>query len=229
MPDFADLSHAFEDGMPGFRLVDGGETVEFTAEIGPFRTHEDMAPLYAPGVSFEITEMCFQTSIGTYLDSPYHRYPDRRDVSQLALTEVIRPGIAVDARGAAPGEAVGPSVLPEADLAGMAVLVCFGWDEHWGTERYYDYPFIAGEVIAELLDRDVALVGVDTLNIDDHGDPARPAHSAFLAEDVLIVENLANVEAVLGDPFRFFAVPWKARATAAIPVRAFAELDPTAP
>ena len=225
MSTLVDLSHDFADGMPGFRIEEDGGTVEFTAEVGPFRTHEEMAHHYAEGVSFEISEMRFQTSVGTYLDSPYHRYPDRRDVGALSLSEVVRPGVAVDARGAEPGQAVGPEVLPDADLAGRTVLFCFGWDDHWGTEQYYEYPFVSEAVVDELLEREVALVGVDTLNVDDHRDPARPVHSRLLAEDVLIVENLANVDAVLGEPFRFFAAPLKAIGTAAMPVRAFAEVD----
>lgn len=224
MASLVDLSHDFEDGMPGFRMVEDGETVEFTAEIRPFRTHEEMAPHYADGVSFEITEMGFQTSVGTYVDSPYHRHPERRDVGELELSEVVRPGVAVDARGADPGGAVGPEVLPDVDLAGRAVLFCFGWDDHWGTEAYYEYPFVSEAVVDELLAREVALLGVDTLNVDDHRDPARPVHSRLLAEDVLIVENLANVDALIDVPFRFFAVPLKANGAAAMPVRAFAEV-----
>lgn len=224
MTSLVDLSHAFEDGMPGFRMVEDGETVEFTAEIGPFRTHDEMAHHYDEGVSFEITEMRFQTSVGTYLDSPYHRYPDRRDVGAIELSEVVRPGVAVDVRGADPGEAVGPEMLPDRDLAGKAVLFCFGWDARWGTEAYYEYPSVSEAVVSELLERDVALVGVDTLNVDDHHDPARPVHSRLLAEDVLIVENLANVDALVGETFRFFAAPLKAIGAAATPVRAFAEV-----
>lgn len=225
MSALVDLSHAFEDGMPGFRMAEDDGTVEFTAEIRPFRTHAEMARHYDEGVSFEITEIRFKTSVGTYLDSPYHRYPDRRDVGSLGLEEVVRPGVAVDARGAEPGEAVGPEVLPEADLAGRAVLFCFGWDDHWGTEAYYEYPFVSEELVTALLEHDAGLVGVDTLNVDDHHDPARPTHSRFLAEDVLIVENLANVDAVLDERFRFFAAPLKAKGAAAMPVRAFAEVD----
>lgn len=225
MPTLVDLSHDFEDGMPGFRMVEDGETVEFSAEVHPFRTHAEMAHHYADGVSFEITEMQFQTSVGTYLDAPAHRFPGERDVGDLELAEVVRPGIAVDVRGAAPGEAVGPEILPDTDLAGRAVLFCFGWDERWGTDAYYDYPYVSETVVAELLDRDAALVGVDTLNVDDHADPARPAHSRLLDEDVLIVENLANLQAVLGESFRFFAAPLKANGAVAMPVRAFAEVE----
>lgn len=225
MSEFVDLSHDFEDGMPGFRMVEDGETLEFTADIHPFRTHKEMAHHYADGVSFEITELRFQTSVGTYLDAPAHRFREGRDVAALELDEVIMPGLVVDARGLKPGDALGPESLPAVELAGQAVLFCFGWDDHWGTDAYYEYPFISEGLVSALLDRDVGLVGVDTLNVDDHRDQTRPAHSLLLAEDVLIVENLANLDAVLDSEFRFFAVPIKAHGAVAMPVRAFAEID----
>ena len=66
---------------------------------------------------------------------------------------------------------------------------------------------------------------VNALNVDDTRDPARPTHTRLLARDILIVENLTGLAALHGRRFRFFAVPIKARRTASMPVRAFAELE----
>ncbi len=226
MTSFIDLSHDFEDGMPGFRLRnEDGTVTPFTAHIRPFMTHAQSAPHYHGLAAFEVTEITFQTSVGTYLDSPYHRYPDRRDIAALRLEEVILPGLVIDVRGRGPFEPVGADVLPSAlDLAGRAVLFNFGWDQHWGTELYHSYPFISRDLIAALVTRGVKLVGVDTINIDDSHDPERPAHSELLKRDVLIVENLAHLDRLHGRVFRFFAVPIKGKRVAAMPVRAFAEV-----
>jgi kynurenine formamidase len=223
---FIDLSHKFEDGMPGFRMKseDGG-TIQYTAHIHPFFTHEQSSPKYGGQAAFEITEITFQTSVGTYLDSPYHRYPERRDISQLRLDEVILPGIVVDVRGRGAFEAVGPEALPPGlDARGKAVLFNFGWDAHWGTEAYQAYPFLSKACIERLLDMGAKLVGVDTVNIDDSHDLSRPAHTLLLKQDVLIVENLTGLDALHSKDFRFFAVPIKAVKTAAMTVRAFAEV-----
>ncbi len=188
-------------------------------------THEESKPRYDGKAMFEVTEITFQTSIGTYLDSPYHRYPDRRDISQLRLDEVILPGVVIDVRGRGPFEAVGLDALgTPPDVRGRAVLFNFGWDAHWGREEYHAYPFIARDVIDWLIEAGAKLVGVDTINVDSSRDPERPAHSAFLQRDVLIVENMANLAALHGVDFRFFAVPIKGVKVAAMPVRAFAEV-----
>jgi arylformamidase len=219
-----DLSHDFADGMPGFSLRREGEVRQFTASIRPFVTHEDSAPFYDGQASFEITEISFQTSIGTYLDSPRHRWPERRDIAGLTLEDVILPGLCVTVADVQPGERVGLSRLdlPE-DLSGKAVLIRFGWDIHWATPAYDNYPFIDTDVIAALRDRGAKLLGVDTPNADSRSDLSRPAHTVLLGQDILIVENLRDLGRLPGTGFRFFAVPIKAVGAAAMTIRAFAE------
>ncbi|PZU86324.1 MAG: cyclase [Chelatococcus sp.] len=221
---FIDLSHDFADGMPGFSLRREGEVRQFTASIRPFVTHRDSAPFYDGQASFEITEISFQTSIGTYLDSPRHRWPERRDIAGLTLDEVILPGLCVTVADARPDERIGLSRLdlPE-DLSGKAVLIRFGWDIHWATPAYDRYPFIDADVIAALRDRGAKLLGVDTPNADSRSELSRPAHTVLLGEDILIVENLRDLGRLPAAGFRFFAVPIKAVGAAAMTVRAFAE------
>ncbi|MEY7851637.1 cyclase family protein [Natrarchaeobius sp. A-rgal3] len=223
---FVDLSHSFEDGMPGFRMEDEDGTVtEYTAEIQPFFTHEESESFYDGESAFEVTEVTFQTSVGTYLDSPYHRYPDGRDIGDLDIDELVLPGVVVDARGLKPYDELGVNALPtDRNLENRAVLFNFGWDDHWGTETYRSYPYISDALIDRLIDENVGLVGVDTINIDDHRNPSRPAHTRFLDEEIYIVENMTGLDALFEDSFRLFAVPIKATQTAAMPIRAFAEL-----
>ena len=224
--EFVDLTHEFRDGMPGFRMRgEDGEEIEYTAEIRPFLTHEETRPTYDGRASFEITEMAFQTSVGTYLDAPAHRFPGGRDVADLALDELVHDGVVVDVRDYEPYEAIDERVLPDdADLAGRAVLFNFGWDAHWGTESYREYPYVSEALVDRLVAEEVALVGVDTINVDDDRNPARPAHTKLLGEEILVVENLRGLDALSTQGFRFHAVPIPAVDAAAMPVRAYAEI-----
>jgi kynurenine formamidase len=70
--------------------------------------------------------------------------------------------------------------------------------------------------------RPVFLFPVDTDNIDDTGDPSRPAHTAILAAGIPLVEHLCNLDALPSAGGRFFAVPVKVRGMATFLVRAFA-------
>lgn len=222
---FVDLAHELYDGMPGFKFKDEqGRTIQYTARVRPFFTHEESRPKYDGLAEFEVTEIRLQTSIGTYLDAPFHRFPDGRDISQLALDELIVDGVCVDARDMAAWQPFPANRLPPGDVRGKAVLFCFGWDRYWGQEAYFSYPFLSVDALHALIERGAAIVGVDTVNADDSRDLTRPAHTLLLRNDVLIVENLMNLDAVVGRDFRFFAVPVKVRGGAAMTVRAFAEV-----
>jgi arylformamidase len=221
-----DLSHTIEDGMPGFvmRAADG-RAVPLSASIRPFLTHEQSRPFYDGKASFEVTEMSFQTSIGTYIDSPRHRFQGRRDIAQLSLDELVLEGVLVYVPNALGGESIGLGRMRMPDeIGGKAVLFRFDWDKHWGTEAYSTYPHIGQDVIDCLVAGGAKLVGVDTLNVDDSTNPERPCHTHLLGNDILIAENLTNLAVLPAFGFRFFAIPIKAKDAAAMTIRAFAEV-----
>ena len=112
------------------------------------------------------------------------------------------------------------------DVRGKAVLVHTGWDVHWRTERYgTGHPFLARAAAEHLVAAGAALVGIDSLNIDDASDGARPAHTLLLGAGTPIVEHLCGLRELPDAGFRFFAVPVKVRGMGSFPVRAFAVLN----
>ncbi len=227
MTEIVDLTHIFADGMPGFRMKNReGELTEFTASIKPFLTHEESKPNYQGKASFEITEVSFQTSLGTYLDAPRHRFPGRADIAALPLSSLIIDSIVIDGRNARPDKPLTRSGFPpQSELENKAVLINFGWDRYWGTDDYYRYPYVDRDALSHLLDAGIKLFGVDAINADNPADLERPAHSWFLAAGIHIVENLRGLEALHDRRSRFFAIPLKVKDAAAFPVRAFAEVS----
>ncbi len=231
MTAFIDLSHDFADGMPGFTAtLPDGSRLRCTARIRPLITHAQSRGSFDGKAEFELTEASFQTSIGTYIDSPYVRHRDRRDVGALSIDELVLPGVMIDLGHLAAGAAAEIDDLRRAmggvlAVDGKAVLCRFGWDRLWGQDDYFTaYPFLSRAAIRELIDGGARLVGVDTWNVDDNKDAERPAHSWLLARDIFIVENLCNLAALGAARFRLFAVPIKARGAASMPIRAFAEM-----
>ena len=225
MVEYIDLTQPFYNGMPGFKMKhpDTGEILQYGCKIFPFRTREQMAPNYNPGVSFEITQFEFQSSVGTYLDAPYHRYPDGKDIGSLGLEQLIFEGVVINATSSE-DQSEFQMNLDGMDLEGKAVLFNFGWSQFFGKDKYHRQPYISEEIIDLLVIKKVGLVGVDTINIDNSANPARPAHTKLLGNDILIVENLCNLEELPQDNFTFFAMPIPAVKAAAIPIRAFAQI-----
>lgn len=94
---------------------------------------------------------------------------------------------------------------------------------HFGTSTYADAaPFLAEEAVAELVRRGAAMVGIDSLNLDDVDDLRRPAHAQLLGAGIPIVEHLRGLEQLPADGFQFTATPPPVAGMGTFPVRAFA-------
>jgi kynurenine formamidase len=176
---------------------------------------------YAPGVEFQIGKIEMVANTGTYVDSPFHRYADGKDLDALPLESLADLDTVVI-------RAVGERAVDRRAFEGhvvreRAVLVHTGWDRHWGTQRYLSgNPFLTADAAAYLVDQGAALVGIDSLNIDDLGESARPVHSTLLGADIPIVEHLTGLGRLPESDVRFFAVPPKVVGFGTFPVRAFA-------
>jgi arylformamidase len=210
-----DVSHAVEHGMITYRGLPAPLICDFLSREKS-RTH------YAEGTEFQIGKIEMVANTGTYLDTPFHRYADGADLSQLPLYQVAAlEGIVIRALNQAE-RAVDVSLFQEADVRGKAVLVHTGWDAHWRSEQYFEgHPFLTRETAQMLVERGARLVGIDSYNIDDTGDATRPVHSILLRSGIPIVEHLCNLEALPGAGFEFFSVPVKVKGMGTFPVRAF--------
>jgi kynurenine formamidase len=213
--DIIDLSHVIADGTVTYP---GLPAPVISDHLGRAESRER----YAPGYEFQIGRIDMVANTGTYLDTPFHRFADGHDLAGLDLARVAGvPGVLVDATA---GQAATAALLDDVDVAGRAVLVRTGWDLHWGTPRYGepDHPFLAVDAAERLVEAGAAVVGIDSVNIDDTRTGERPIHTLLLGAGIPIVEHLRGLEALGARPFRFFAVPPAVAGMGTFPVRAFA-------
>ena len=211
-----DLSHPIEAGMityPGLPAP----------EVHAILDRATSAGRYAPGVTFQIDLITLCGNTGTYMDSPFHRYADGADLAGLPPERLLDlPTVRIDVTGAA-SRAIDADAFAGHDLGGRAVLVHTGFDRFWRTEAYlHDNPFLPPDAVELLVAAGVALVGIDSLNIDSTDDPARPAHSGLLAAGIPIVEHMTNLGAVPHEGARLTAIPAPIRGTGTFPVRVLA-------
>jgi kynurenine formamidase len=208
-----DLSHTIEHGMITYRGLPA-------PLICDYLSRETSRQLYAEGTEFHIGRIDMVANTGTYLDSPFHRYADGKDLSELPLTSLAGlEGIVI----CCDTMAVTRDAFDGLDLQNKAVLVQTNWDQHWRTDAYFeDHPFLTEEAALYLKQCGVKLVGIDSYNIDDTRGKTRPAHSILLGAEILIVEHMTGLAHLPDTGFQFFAVPPKVKAFGTFPVRAFA-------
>ena len=210
MTRLIDLSHTVADGVVTYPGLPGPVITDHLSRAASRER-------YAPGVEFQIGRIDMVANTGTYLDTPFHRFPDGHDLAALALERVAGvPGIVLGV----------DDPLPD-DIAGYAVLFRTGWDAHWGTERYGDpdHPHLPTAQAERCVAGGAAIVGIDSVNIDTTTGGERPVHTALLAAGIPIVEHLTNLGALPPRGFELYAVPVKVRGMGTFPVRAFARLE----
>jgi arylformamidase len=216
-----DLSHTVEHGMTTYPGLPGPLICDYLSREAS-RQH------YAAGVEFHIGKIEMVANTGTYVDSPFHRYREGRDLADLALESLANLEAVVVRVEQGEGRAIAVERFHELPLENKAVLVHTGWDRHWRTEQYLSgHPFLTGEAAAYLSNAGVKLVGIDSLNIDDTADLTRPVHSILLGAGIPVVEHLCNLAALPDRGFRFFAVPAKVAGFGTWPVRAFGYVLPS--
>ena len=210
-----DVSHVVEHGMITYRGLPA-------PLICDFLSREQSRSIYAQGTEFQIGKIEMVANTGTYVDSPFHRYADGKDLSELPLDRLANlEGVLI--RAGKTGRAIDKAALRGHELRDKAVLIQTGWDTHWRTDRYFEgHPFLTRDAAEYLVKAQPALVGIDSLNIDDTEDWTRPVHSFLLGAEVPIVEHLRGLDQLADLPFRFFAVPVKVKGMGTFPVRAYA-------
>ena len=218
MPKFIELSHVIQDGMITYEGLPG-------PKISDHLSREASRQHYAEGTTFQIGKIKMVANTGTYIDAPFHRYQEGNDMSQLDLASVANlDGLVFHAPPNS--RKITPDVFSGRDVRGKAVLIHTGWDRHWRTAPYFeDHPYLTRESAEYLKLRGSALVGIDSLNIDDNADGTRPAHTILLGGGIPIVEHLCNLDALSDNGFKFFAVPAAVKGLGSFPVRAFAIIE----
>lgn len=215
-PRLIELSHVIRAGMVTYPGLPG-------PEIGDHLSREASRAAYAPGTEFQIGRISMVANTGTYLDTPAHRYAEGADLPGVPLERLAGlDGLVV--RLPEGVRAVDPLLLAPYEVAGKAVLIHTGWDRHWGTDAYGDsaHPYVTTDGAAWLAERGAALVGIDSVNIDDIDDKSRPAHSTLLAAGIPIVEHLCGLRELPPHGFRFHAAPPMVSGMGTFPVRAYA-------
>ena len=215
-PRLVDLSHTVRDGMITYRGLPG-------PVVRDHLSRRESREHYAEGTEFQVGMIQMVGNTGTYLDTPFHRFEGGRDLAALPLERVADlDGVLIEADVGAE-RAISRESLAGPEVSGRAVLIRTGWDRHWGTDGYFEgHPFLTGGAAAYLAEAGAALVGIDSLNVDDTEDGRRPVHTTLLGRGIPIVEHLTGLERLWGHRFRFSAVPVKVAGLGSFPVRAFA-------
>lgn len=213
---FIDLSHTIEDGTVTYKGLPA-------PKICDYWTREESKNWYDEDTSFQIGKIEMVSNTGTYIDTPFHRYEDGKDLSDILIEKTALLNAVVIRVPYQESKVIDAAIFKQYDINNKAVLVHTGWDELWQKEEYYtENPYLTAEAAQYLVDQKVILVGIDSYNIDDVSGKTRPVHTILLKNEILIVEHLCNLHQIPdGVAIKFCATPPKVKGMGTFPVRAY--------
>ncbi|MDB4947554.1 MAG: cyclase family protein [Gemmatimonadetes bacterium] len=174
--------------------------------------------LRSEGSTVNVAELSMSAHTGTHADGPFHVSDHGVRIGAAPLESYLGPARVVDARGCAMID--GDLLLRE--LGGGA------WPERllfhtgaWSDPDVFPTAFAAPTpaAAAMLAEAGVRLVGTDAPSVDPFDSRDLPAHNAFGAAGIAIVENLLLDDVPAGD-YELIALPLRLEEADASPVRA---------
>ncbi len=213
-----DLSHVIENGLITYKGLPA-------PIICDYLSREESKKHYEEGTEFQIGKIEMVSNTGTYIDCPFHRFENGKDLSEVSLESFVNLEAVKIYIPYSETIKITENHLKNYTLKDRAVLIHTEWDKHWNTDNYFENnPYLTEEASKYLRDAGAKLVGIDSHNIDDTGGKSRPVHTTLLGANILIVEHLCNLQQLPKEGFTFSAVPPKFKGVGTFPVRAFATI-----
>lgn len=181
--DWLCLSHRLQPGIPTFP---GDPEVQVTA-------HSTVST-----AGYAVHSIALGSQSGTHVDTPAHLYTTGTALHEFQPQRFTTSAIILDLRTLAQPAAMIPATvfeqLPPATAQVDTLLVCTGWDTHWGTPAYFQNPHFDAAAAATLLQLGYRTFGCDLPSPDACAGTQLPFHKTYLASpDSLIIENLTGL------------------------------------
>ncbi|MBQ3422414.1 MAG: cyclase family protein, partial [Romboutsia sp.] len=197
---FIDLTHKLYNGMPVF-MDEESPKLESVAEVNKNK--------------YKATRLDIYSHNGTHIDAPAHIIENGATLGEYDIEKFIGTAVIIDCRDVALKEE--PEInfnyiennKEKADKADFIIFYT-GYCEYWGSDKYKkNCPYLSIECAEYIASKKKKGIGVDFMSPDKMGSGGLPTHKILLKNDVLIIENLANLDKLDCDEFILTALPLK--------------------
>lgn len=196
----------------------------------PTETHE-LTRLHTGGrMDYSQKMMLLSEHCGTHMDAPYSWNESGETIDQISVDRMVLPGYLYDFSSKKAREAITISDFEEAVRQngkplgpGCAVVVWAGTSADWGKEGFEtERPYLPVETAEWLIEQGVECIATDIIGIDDPDAWWCPTHAVFQKASVVLVQQLNNLDQLVGKDFLFVAAPLKMLGGTGSPVRPLA-------
>ena len=139
-----------------------------------------------------VSSLAIGSHTGTHLDAPSHFFEDGLTVDHLPLDRLIGPAVVIDLAGKVQArqriqwediqawegeikEVMHELLRDGRQKAGGVLLIRTGWDQYWGTEKYFDHPFLSKDIAQRILATGITDRKSTRLNSSHSGESRMPS------------------------------------------------------
>lgn len=213
------------------RIVDLSHPVETGTPVYPGDPEVVLRPAATIAVDgYNVLHVALGSQSGTHVDAPFHFLNDGARIDAMDLHAFLGPAVVadvrhVDARCPITWNDLAPVV--SSLRPGVILLLHTGWSRHWGTQAYFDHPYLDAAAAESLVAVGIRTVGIDAANIDETVDAAEhptrfATHHVLLGAGCTVVENLTALDRIeVPDPI-VSVLPLRLTGADGAPVRAVA-------
>ena len=177
-------------------------------------------------------ELLFLSShTGTHLDAPYHFLEKGKKIHEISLKRLIINAILIKIRKRR-DQAITKTDIQKFEkkhgkIPNESTIVFWtGWQKMIKNDSYFvNNPGLSVTAAKYLISKKTNLVGIDSPSIDLGKEKRFLIHHLFAKNDVLIVENLANLDKIKSWKFQLAVLPMKLENATGAPVRAVGIID----
>jgi len=160
--------------------------------------------------------------IGTHIDAPYHFISNGIRIHEIDVNRFVGKGYLIDLSDKKRDLIVLDDVQKITIEKGRIILIYTGLEKYWSKPRE-QHTELSEEAAKHLLQYEPRMIGTDSLAIDYVKNDFK-AHKAILGADVPIIEDVVNLDKLIGKTFNVMAFPLKIDGLEASPARVLAKL-----
>ncbi len=207
-------------------IVDLTHTLKNEITVYPGTT----SPIFEQGNTIEKDgfaelNMTMCTHTGTHIDAPSHIISNANSLNDFTIDKFIGNAIVVDCSKKKSISLEFLNLIEEKIEQIDFILFYTGWQEKWNTPHYFDeFPVLTQEAVEWLLKFKLKALGFDTISVDKLTDVKLPNHHLLLQREILIIENMTNLDKLIGNSFELNCIPLKIENSDGSPIRAFARI-----
>ena len=180
---------------------------------------------------YNLELLFLSTHTGTHLDAPYHFLEKGAKIHEINVKRLVCDAVLIKLRKKS-GETIKKLDIEKFEkthgkiVESSSVIFWTGWQKNLLKGFYFiKNPGLSISAANYLAAKKINLVGIDAPSVDLGLDSKFPAHHILTKNNILIVENLANLDKINSGNFHLVIAPLKLKNATGSPIRALAFVD----